>query len=111
MALAGDRVAGLASALKQRAGQREHRRVRVELAAEAARAVDLVRFRAADSGTTIELETRDPAVVIGDPVRLQQVAMNLVLNALEAVAGGARKEVSVSIECVEGLVVLRVDDS
>jgi two-component system C4-dicarboxylate transport sensor histidine kinase DctB len=111
MALTVDRVAELASALKQRAGQREHRRVRVELAAEAGRAIDLVRFRAADSGTTIELQARDPAVVIGDPVRLQQVAMNLVLNALDAVAGGARKMVRVSVDCVDGMAELRVADS
>ncbi len=111
MALTVDRVAELASALKQRAGEGARRRVRVELAAEAARAVDLVRFRAADSGTTIELEARDPAVVIGDPVRLQQVAMNLVLNALDAVAGGARKMVRVSVDCVDGMAELRVADS
>jgi len=70
-----------------------------------------VSFRAVDSGTTIELDARDPAVVIGDPVRLQQVAMNLVLNALDAVAGGARKVVRVSVECVEGMAELRVADS
>jgi two-component system C4-dicarboxylate transport sensor histidine kinase DctB len=111
MAQTVDRMAELASALKQRAGQHEHRRVPVELAAETARAVDLVRFRAADSGTTIELQVRDPATVVGDPVRLQQVAMNLVLNALDAVAGGVRKMVLVSVDRVDGMAELRVADS
>jgi two-component system C4-dicarboxylate transport sensor histidine kinase DctB len=106
-----DRMAELSQDLKDLARRREHRRERVSLAAEAARVVNLVRFRATDSGTTIVMEERDRGIVIGDPVRLQQVAMNLVLNALDAVAGCEHRLVRVSVDRVDGMAELRVADS
>ena len=111
MAQTVDRLVELAKDLKDRARQREQRREPVELAAEATRAVDLVRFRAADIGTAIRLQAHDPGAVVGDPVRLQMVAMNLVLNALDAVAGAPRKTIDVTIDRVDGMAERRVADS
>lgn len=111
MALTVDRMTQLASDLKSQARPRERRKERVSLAREAARAVGLLRFRAVDSGTTLTMEEHDSCMVLGDPVRLQQIAMNLVLNALEAVAGSERRIVHVSVGAVGGLAELRVTDS
>jgi two-component system, NtrC family, C4-dicarboxylate transport sensor histidine kinase DctB len=111
MALTVDRMAQLASDLKNQARPRERRKERVSLAREAGRAVGLLRFRAVDSGTTLTMEEHDTCMVLGDPVRLQQIAMNLVLNALEAVAGSERRVVHVTVGAVGALAELRVTDS
>jgi len=111
MALTVDRMTQLASDLKNQARPRERRIERVSLAREAARAVGLLRFRAVDSGTTLTMEEQDSCMVLGDPVRLQQIAMNLVLNALEAVAGSERRTVHVTVGAVGTLAELRVADS
>jgi two-component system C4-dicarboxylate transport sensor histidine kinase DctB len=111
MALTVDRMTQLASDLKDQARPRDRRKERVSLAHEVARAVGLLRFRAVDSGTTLTMEERDRCMVLGDPVRLQQIAMNLVLNALEAVAGSKRRVVHVTVGTVGNLAELRVTDS
>jgi two-component system C4-dicarboxylate transport sensor histidine kinase DctB len=111
MALTVDRMAQLASDLKNQARPRERRKERVSLAREAGRAVGLLRFRAVDSGTTLTMDEHDSCMVLGDPVRLQQIAMNLVLNALEAVAGSERRVVHVTVGAVGALAELRVTDS
>jgi two-component system C4-dicarboxylate transport sensor histidine kinase DctB len=111
MALTVDRMSQLASDLKTQVRPRERRRERVSLAREAARAVGLLRFRAVDSGTTLTIEEHDSCMVVGDPVRLQQIAMNLVLNALEAVAGSERRAVHVTVGSVGTMAELRVADS
>jgi len=111
MALTVDRMTQLASDLKNQARPRERRKERVSLAREAARAVGLLRFRAVDSGTTLTMEERDSCMILGDPVRLQQIAMNLVLNALEAVAASERRIVRVTVASVGTMAELRVADS
>jgi two-component system C4-dicarboxylate transport sensor histidine kinase DctB len=111
MALTVDRMTQLASDLKNQARPRERRKEPVSLAREAARAVGLLRFRAVDSGTTLTMEERDSCMIIGDPVRLQQIAMNLVLNALEAVAASERRIVRVTVASVGAMAELRVADS
>jgi two-component system, NtrC family, C4-dicarboxylate transport sensor histidine kinase DctB len=111
MALTVDRMAQLVSDLKNQARPRERRKERVSLAHEAARAVGLLRFRAVDSGTTLTMEERDTCLVLGDPVRLQQIAMNLVLNALDAVAASEHRVVRVTVAAVGKLAELRVADS
>jgi two-component system C4-dicarboxylate transport sensor histidine kinase DctB len=111
MALTVDRMTQLASDLKNQARPRERRMERVSLAREVARAVGLLRFRAVDSGTTLTMEERDSCIVLGDPVRLQQIAMNLVLNALEAVAASERRIVQVTVGAIGTQAELRVADS
>src|SRR5262249_21478897 len=105
------RMSQLASDLKNQARPRERRMERVSLAREAARAVGLLRFRAVDSGTTLTIEEHDSCTVLGDPVRLQQIAMNLVLNALEAVAGSDPRAVHVTVGSVGTVAELRVADT
>ena len=111
MALTVDRMAQLASDLKNQARPREPRMECVSLAHETARAVGLLRYRAVDSGTTLTMEERDTCIVLGDPVRLQLIAMNLVLNAIDAVAASQQRVVHVTVAAVGTLAELRVADS
>jgi C4-dicarboxylate-specific signal transduction histidine kinase len=61
----------------------------------------------------VVLKTRfsDGATILADPVQIQQVVINLVRNALEAVAGRDRKEILLSRGVVGTSLELRVDDS
>ena len=55
---------------------------------------------------------RESAFIDGDPVQIQQVLINLVLNAMDAVAGlpEARRVVSVSLEARGDGVIITVQD-
>jgi signal transduction histidine kinase len=53
-----------------------------------------------------------PATVLGDPVQMQQILLNLVLNAMDAVADQPeeRRTVAVPVESVNGRVTVTVRD-
>ncbi|HEX9940495.1 MAG TPA: ATP-binding protein [Thermoanaerobaculia bacterium] len=63
---------------------------------------------ARSNGLEVEVETR-PALVQGDPVRLEQVLCNLLQNAVKYTPRGGRLRVSVDAE--DGQAVLRVRDT
>jgi signal transduction histidine kinase len=64
--------------------------------------VAIVRAEARRRGVTVEsaLHARD-AVVLGDPVQIQQVIINLMLNAFDASAGAPEEARRVRIETVD----------
>ena len=49
--------------------------------------------------------------VVADPVQLQQVFLNLIRNAVEAMAGEKKQELRVGASLVDGEVEIRVTDS
>jgi signal transduction histidine kinase len=51
------------------------------------------------------------AIVFGDPHELQQVALNLILNAADAIGAGPEGCIRVAVEPREDLVLLRVEDN
>jgi two-component system NtrC family sensor kinase len=65
----------------------------------------------------IELEqalSADPVVVLGDRHELQQVLLNLITNAVQAVSGlppGARRRIAITTTREEGQAILRVRDT
>jgi two-component system sensor kinase FixL len=53
----------------------------------------------------------DDILVSVDPIQIQQVVINLIRNAVEAVLHAPRREILVSSRAVDGVVEIRVDDS
>ena len=84
-----------------------------DLAVVVEKAVALARHRMATHGVTLELELPEPdtATVFGDPHELQQVALNLLLNAADAVAKVSHPRVVVAVGARGDDVVLRVADN
>ncbi len=58
----------------------------------------LLRLQALRKGVELVFEAGDPVQVVAEPLRLRQVAMNLVLNAIDATPEGG----SVAVICGEG---------
>src|SRR5262249_14699489 len=81
----------------------------IKIADVAARALDLYRDVADARDVTLEAGTADDVQVSGDRVRLEQVAANLVDNALKYTPPGGRVTVDISREANQAL--LRVRDT
>jgi two-component system C4-dicarboxylate transport sensor histidine kinase DctB len=62
-------------------------------------------------GTSLQIEIRQAAWVVGDSVRTEQVLINLLRNALDAVDNAEQKTVSLVLECERGEAVIRIRDS
>ncbi|WP_211473850.1 sensor histidine kinase [Collimonas humicola] len=62
-------------------------------------------------GTELRIDIRDQAQVVGDSVRTEQVLINLLRNALDAVDNAGQKIVSLVLERDAGEAVIRIRDS
>jgi two-component system sensor kinase FixL len=65
----------------------------------------------AGEGIGLKIELGDDLIVLADPVQIQQVFINLIKNACEAVQQSARREIEISGCRVKGAVEIRVDDT
>ncbi|WP_295465928.1 ATP-binding protein [uncultured Pseudomonas sp.] len=81
-------------ARKTPAGLRE----RVDLALVVDQALELLEARRSEVNAELVLELPRPAWLLGDPIRLEQVLVNLLRNALDAVAERPAPRVTVSLE-------------
>ena len=74
----------------------EIRRVRHDIRETVRRALNLVEGRAHQQKVTVEEQSPpEPVLVDADPEQLHQVFVNLLLNAIEAMAGGGTLHVSI----------------
>ncbi len=95
-----DRIAGLTRQLKGFARRASPRREPVLLREVVANALELVAARAAALQVLLEADRPAPELrVLGDGPRLEQVLVNLLQNAIDAVAG--RAEARVCLRLVE----------
>jgi signal transduction histidine kinase len=85
------------------------RRETIDLRAAAARALDLYHDVADAKGVTLDAGVQEPAYVSADPVRMQQVAANLIDNAVKYTAAGGH--VTVEVRSSNGRGLLRVSDT
>jgi signal transduction histidine kinase len=85
----------------------------VSLAEIARRTVDLRGYELRREGIAIQLDfPREYPLVIGNPFRLQQVLLNLVTNAQEAIrAGGRTRTIALVGSAGEGRAVVEVHDT
>lgn len=83
-----------------------------DLAEVAHKAADLARHRIERSGVKLEEDLPPPgrAVVFGDPYELQQVALNLLLNAADSVAAKGSGRVELRVHARGEEMVLEVED-
>jgi PAS domain S-box-containing protein len=52
-----------------------------------ARIVEIVRFQADKKGITIHLDLQAAGMIVADPQKIEQVVLNLLLNAIQAISG------------------------
>ena len=90
-------------------GTLQLRREPVPLAEVVARAIDLYRDVADAKGVTLALASASDVVVTADRTRLEQVAANLIDNAVKYTPAGGRVDVDVLRD--EGAALLRVRDT
>lgn len=83
----------------------------LDLAGIAAHVAALLRFRIADEGATLHLDCPAPLQVSGNANRLEQVVLNLVLNALDAVSAQTERIIVLHTRLEEGRAVLEVSDT
>jgi signal transduction histidine kinase len=84
-------------------------REQIRLSEVASRAVELYRDVAESKGVILTLEAVDGGIVAGDRLRLEQVAANLIDNALKYTARGGR--VDVRVRRIGERMALQVADS
>ncbi|ACA19101.1 histidine kinase [Methylobacterium sp. 4-46] len=107
-----ERIAGLTRQLKGFARRASGRREPVRLARVLAQAVEIVASQAAERGVALAVEAGGPdLIVLGDEARLEQVVVNLIQNALDAVAGRPDPRVSVRCAASGPRAVLEVSDN
>ncbi len=92
-----DRINGTVGGLLSLSRSGEIRRSEIDLREPLGKAVQLVQARAAEEDVTIESDLgRQELRILGDPGALQQVFLNLLLNAVQSMPGGGRISVGVA---------------
>ncbi|QXI54645.1 sensor histidine kinase [Pseudomonas alvandae] len=86
-------------------------RERLDLAAVVDQALQLLETRLRDENVSTVLHLSRPAWVRGDAIRLEQVLINLLRNALDAMADQPLKRLEVRLEADDQLWRLSVSDS
>lgn len=85
---------------------------KVDLAALLERSLDLIRVEAAGNGIETNLEIqKELQPILGDVDRLQQVMMNILLNAIQAMEQGGSLRVSLANRLNDREVEIRISDT
>ncbi|HEY1942297.1 MAG TPA: AAA family ATPase [Roseiarcus sp.] len=111
----GERAGAVVGRIRDLVKKATPRDERVEIDAAIREVIELLRSEATKSGVTVQTElTEGLPVVLGDRVELQQVILNLIVNAIEAVSevGESRRNVSITTgRTRSGDVLVAVRDS
>lgn len=86
-------------------------RERIDLANVVDQSLDLLGPRLRDEHVSVSLHLTRPAWVHGDAIRLEQVLINLLRNALDAMANTPNKRLTIHIEADQQLWHLSVTDN
>ncbi|QQA41199.1 ATP-binding protein [Pelagovum pacificum] len=97
--------------LRAFARQESHPPVDVDLVAVVNAVLEMAGPRLRETGTVVDWTPPDaPVIVRGGEVRLQQVVLNLVSNALDAMAGGARSRLEFTLSRLPDRTLLSLRD-
>lgn len=111
----GNRAGDVVSRIRDLIKQRPPRQDRLEINATIREVIDLTHGEAVKSGVSVQTELTDGLPLIqGDRVQLQQVMLNLIINAVEAMSGveeGSRELLISSAKAEFGGVLVAVRDS
>ncbi len=103
-------INGILDFTKIEAGAMHLERARVDPRQLTDDAVRMVAIRARDKGIEVVWKAADgvPRRIIGDPTRLQQVLLNLLMNAVKFTDAG---RITVVLSCVDGLLSIAITDT
>jgi len=106
-----DRMASISRHLRNFARKPNEKLGPVPLSEVIADTMEIIapRLKAADARLTVELG-EDSLVVQAGPVRLQQVLVNIISNAADAVEGLEDREITLSARPAEGRIAIEVSD-
>lgn len=79
------RLSALTADLKHLSRRSDDRRQATDLATVASRVAGLLTFRLGDDGVTLTLDAPAPVWAAADAARMEQVVLNLLMNAIDAV--------------------------
>ncbi|HYD80612.1 MAG TPA: ATP-binding protein [Paucimonas sp.] len=108
---ASARMGAIISQLKGFARKSSETLARVDLAQAIQASALLLEADARRLGASIDIDAVDPVFVIGDAVRMEQVLINLLRNALDAVEHAGERRVTVVLRREDGDAVIRIRDS
>lgn len=91
-------------------GETDKRPERVSRLIEEASALALVGVQEAGVTSRLDFGPEDPSV-LADRVQIQQILINLLRNAIEAMAGAPTRELKVTVRRMSGEVVIEVADT
>jgi signal transduction histidine kinase len=100
-----DRITSIIHSLLNIARPKASLRVPVDLAQIAEISIDFLEEKLRRRGVEAKRDVSGPAMVVGDPEKLQQVFLNLCINAIDAMPDGGTLNLSIHMEGDEEVVV------
>ncbi|WP_244711432.1 ATP-binding protein [Rhizobium cremeum] len=105
------RVSELTNQLKRLARRKDEDFVELDLALQVRRTLTLLKFRFADLGIAAIDRLQEGVVVHGSGTQLDQVVLNLLNNAVDAVRNVENPRIEVAIETGDGACALTISDN
>ncbi|PXX43958.1 sensor histidine kinase [Undibacterium pigrum] len=108
---ASERMGSIIAQLKGFARKSPNAIAEVDVQMAIQSAVSLLRSETDRRGVNLHVRVAEPVKVLGDTVRIEQVLINLIRNALDAVENSPVKEVEVQLSNVEGMAKISITDT
>ena len=105
------RVSDLTNQLKRLARRKDEDFVELDLGQQVRRTLTLLKFRFADLGIAAIDRLEEGVIVHGSGTQLDQVVLNLLNNAIDAVRHVEEPQIEVAIETGEGVCALTISDN
>lgn len=105
-----NRITATISHLRRFARRSEHRRARILLSSPLAAALELLEHRLREERVTLAQDDLSGVAVAGDEILLEQVLLNILGNALDAIAETGRGSGRIEIRLAPGPCLLLRDD-